>query len=340
MVQLVVFLLVLPFLSGICVLKATSKDIKSLSVSRCIVDGLIILYAIFHVLCIPITLLKLEFSVLCHIYTLVIDLIIILGVLCCFKKCAFKPKTKKKSLYAYATIGIILLQIMVLVMGNIYQYGDDKTYLALVNDIVENNHLYLTDWKTGLDINLDNVSVKYVFTSYYPFLAYISVLSGLHPLIVCKTILPIFYILYAYMVIYENAKLLFQNEKKEQFMFIYSLLVMFGGYSWYSISFRYLTWVWQSKAFLAIIVLPMVFCYSYSIMNERVCKRKWVMLILANIVAGGSTLMGLGLAPLMVFGMFLANLNKSDWKQNIKRFIVASIPAVFSLAMIFVYKYI
>ena len=189
----------------------------------------------------------------------------------------------------------------------------------MITDIVDTNAIYTKTWAGQIDpMPLAEVSFKYVFTSYYPFLSSISILSGLHPLILCKTVIPVFYVPIHYLIIWRIGKFVFSDtedekkrrEKQSVFMFFYVILIEFGQISYYTLSRRLMIWVWNSKSDCFCLLLIPLFFYTYIFLTEndeserllgktKLFYRQMLVAIIA-LACNSSTLMGLIMSAIVM----------------------------------------
>ena len=146
----------------------------------------------------------------------------------------------------------------------------------------------------------------------------ISIITGLHPLILCKTVLPVFYVPIHYLIIWRIGGFIFSNaadektlkDKRSVFMFFYVLLIEFGQISYYTISRRLMIWVWNSKSDCFCLLLIPLFFYTYLFLTEneetekilgktRLFYRQFLIALIA-LSCNSSTLMGLIMSAIVM----------------------------------------
>lgn len=224
-----------------------------------------------------------------------------------------------KNPYFDIALIICIYQVIRYIVKQPYIYGDDVTYITMITDFVDTNAIYTKTWAgQAFPTPLSEISFKYVFTSYYPYMGMISILTGLHPLILCKTVIPIFYVPIHYLIIWRIGKHLFggkedendRNSKQSVFMFFYVLLIEFGQISYYTMSRRLMIWVWNSKSDCFCLLLVPLFFYTYLFLTEheesakilgktKLFYRKLLIMIIA-ISCNSATLMGLILSATVI----------------------------------------
>ncbi len=229
-----------------------------------------------------------------------------------------------KNPYFDIALIICIYQVIRYIVKQPYIYGDDVTYITMITDFVDTNAIYTKTWAGQIDPTpLSEISFKYVFTSYYPFMGMISILTGLHPLILCKTVIPIFYVPIHYLIIWRIGKYLFGAKEDEKdcksklsvFMFFYVLLIEFGQISYYTMSRRLMIWVWNSKSDCFCLLLVPLFFYTYLLLTEKeetelvlgktkLFYRQLLIAIIA-LACNSSTLMGLIMSAIVMAIWFI-----------------------------------
>jgi hypothetical protein len=267
----------------------------------CYMLGFMTVLAVSEVLSVPMTILKCDFRLFVGVYSILLAVLFFTG--CTVGRTQIRllaqetfARIKQTDRYDVLVLAVVFVPVVVLLFYTPYIYGDDKTYIALVNDILTSNRLYLTDVATGGDWT--RLNAKYALSSYWTWVAYIAKITGIHPLILCKTVMGILYVPMGYAVQRLLAGFLFSGEKRKIhiFMILVVLASLFGGFSGYTVTFRIYTWVWQSKALLAIIVLPFLMYYCNLIYTTNAGFGEYFLLFLMNIAVCSTSLTGAGLA--------------------------------------------
>ena len=121
-------------------------------------------------------------------------------------------------------------------------------------------------------------------TSWNYYIAFLGKITGIHVAAIAHTILPVWLVPMAYMVYSLIGRRLFQNERKKIaiFMFWMTILVVFGGYSWYVLTLRLAVCIWHGKAVMASIMLPFLFYYLVS--TEK-CNKKSILELILIVIA-------------------------------------------------------
>lgn len=182
-----------------------------------------------------------------------------------------------KNPFFLGAIMIIAYEMWIYIFKEPYIYGDDTTYVRLITEMVDTNSLYTREWADQIvPLAINEISYKYAFTSYYPFLSVVSILSGIHPLILCKTVIPVIYLPLHYLIIWRIGQFLFDGDKDtstrvsqmSMFFFVYSILVEFGMISYYTLSRRVTIWIYNGKSVCFCLLLIPLFFYIYVFLSE------------------------------------------------------------------------
>lgn len=240
-------------------------------------------------------------------------------------------------------IAIIVLQCCRFIFREMLIDGDDVTYISLINDSAELNHFYMREPVYGADLQnpLLQIGYKYLFTTFYPQMAMITKMAGISAAAFSHTVFPSFVIIYSYLVWWELFGLVFKKEDTHVLAFFFWTLFMeFGQYSYYTISRRLLMYVWNSKSVCFCVLMPaLLYIFLRTVCRPETVNwtTRWIGGILAMIACGSATLMGVGMAPIMILlvGVILAAQKKS--LKILLYSIYLCIPEVIQAAMLYMF---
>ena len=216
-----------------------------------------------------------------------------------------------KNPFFLISLAIIIFEMVIYAVREPYIYGDDVVYIKMVTDIVDTDAIYTKLWSGQIDpYPLSVIEFKYVFTSYYPFLGMISLLTGLHPLILCKTVLPLIYVPVSYLIVWRVGQYLFEKEdgtarirKQSLFMFFYAILIEFGQISYFTLSRRVAIWIYNSKSDCFVLLIPILFFYTYLLLLEKqedkLIYRQIIIAVLA-LACNSSSAMGIIMSAVVI----------------------------------------
>ncbi len=258
--------------------------------------GFCAVQALFYIVYIPAIVFSWSSRTLTYAAAIIITIVGVGGALARYNKASDRKEylalTKPnfsylKNPFFIGALLIIAYEMWIYAVKEPYIYGDDVTYMTLVTRFVDTNAIYTKEWSGQVDPTpLSDINFKYVFTSYYPFLGMISILTRLHPLILCKTVIPLIYLPSHYLITWRIGMYLFGDEadkakrleQQSLFMFFYAILIEFGHISYYTLSRRVTIWIYNSKSDCFCLLLIPLFFYTYLFL----CEKEESGLILSN----------------------------------------------------------
>lgn len=153
---------------------------------------------------------------------------------------------------------LLAFQAAILIFAMPALYGDDVTYITFVNDMRETRRFYPYQAYDIL-MEMGELSPKYEYTSYYPFAAVLCAFTGIHPLIICKSVLPVVYLVMSYGVWEDLSGYFLKDDRRVGiFLILLSVIQFFGAYSLYTVTKRLLMYAWNGKSLMATIFLPLI----------------------------------------------------------------------------------
>ncbi|MEG0585799.1 MAG: DUF6077 domain-containing protein [Christensenellaceae bacterium] len=305
-VMMLLMFIIVPFLLGALFTYFSKED----SVILSLVFGFIAVFATFQVVVLPCIFIEISFTLMMWIW------IVIIAALCIWSAHLNSKRIfdmLKQLLYGIKTmpwlaiIGIALIVAQVVVLTCFMHIDDDDAfYVTVPLTTLETNSMYKINSEIGLP--MQSFPARYVFSGYMILCAAYSNIIGIHPAIMMHTIFPMILIPLSYLVFYLIGKKLFKNNQKSIWLFLIMLSVIqiFGNYSVYTTSSFLLFRIWQGKAILANIILPILFLMIIRVMRDDGRKEDWWMLFFVMVAACAATSMGTILAPLMLLPFAIA----------------------------------
>lgn len=191
---------------------------------------------------------------------------------------------------------------------------DDSYYLATAVTTQESNSMFRVNPYTGAVIKNENS--RYLLSPMPIYFAMLSTLSGMHVLVLAHRVFPVFCILLAFCVAMMLGTELFEEEKKQEwFLLFYIILTLWSGYSTRNSATFLLYRIWQGKAVLAAVLLPLIWAVFLEWMRSETAnnqkKANWQQMATMTVVAGACGLvssMGIFLAPVLIGILSLAGM--------------------------------
>lgn len=188
---------------------------------------------------------------------------------------------KKKCLRKWIAIMMIGIAIVCSYLFN--ENADDGFYISLINMNTDSNQIY-PNIEPSLGYGSDAQLRRYEIASYELFVSVLCQLTNISPSIMCHSVLPFLFIILSYSAYY----LLFRTiSKKNQFslkvLVIFTVLLLFEGYSRWSIGITLFSKMWQGKAIFLNLVLPVVWSNLLKITFQKHYKTEILWLFFTNV---------------------------------------------------------
>ena len=240
----------------------------------------------------------------------------------------------RENLFLLLAILLILLQVVI-----VFYYGnvdaDDCLFVGMATGEVQTDTVFRIDPYTGLAYK--TLPKRYVYAQYPTLLAMNSVLSaGLHPAVLAHTFYPVVLLPSAYLFLWMLGRKVFGGKKEEQGLFLLFLALMgwFSGYTQKNALNMMMIRLWQGKAVLAAIFVPVLLYLGLTVMLEKEPDYPWYYLLLAVMGACLCSSLGAMMAPLVLgcFGVIGLVRHKS-----IKRLLLWAVCVLPALAVDILY---
>ena len=197
-----------------------------------------------------------------------------------------------------AAAALILFQ-MVYVSQLAHMDADDSFYVAAAVTDVYTDSVFRYSPYTGALYEV--LPKRYTLSPFPVFLSCISRLSGgMHPALLAHMIFPAVFLLVLYTVLYKYGRRFFPKDPDAQgiFLLVCAILMQFSGWSIYNQGNFAMIRMWQGKAVLAGVFVPLLIYYGMTVMGKMPGEGSLPLLFLANTGACLLSSMGIVLAPL------------------------------------------
>lgn len=249
------------------------------------VSGFLLLFALFELIALPITLLKLSLNVLVVVWMIITVAAIAGTVLLGRGEIRDLIKSIPGKLQAHSW-GMLVLIIcfgvqMFIVFTHIDNSADAAYYVGKVSTDVYTNTLGRFDPYTGEA--LKKFEVRYLFSCFPDYNAVICKVFGIHPLQQTKIIMSEIVILIANLLYYQVGMALFSNDRKKAAgMTGFICLINLYSNTIYTAAAFLLTRTYEGKAILAnVIVTAMIFGFIHWVQGNQELYPKIVLLLAA-----------------------------------------------------------
>lgn len=298
---------------------------KSFDAGEKVIIGYVVCVGALQVIAIPFMYFSLDFLPLYYIYLLIIVSVILVS---CFSLYHYRRKEisnlrRVVSTYKRADIylwGILILGIafqIIYVVLHQHTDIDDSFYIAETNTILSQGKVLDIDPASGL--SEFPFAPTYKMVSYEVLLAVIVKIFSVNAAYLCHTILPVFLIALHYLIIINIAKKI-SPKNAVYFIFLYQVINMFSAYSGYSQGAFLLYRIWQGKAVMINIVIPILILTFFWIYEKKIIEWKEVLFVTVVLIAGfHTTTVAIYLVPVAYFGLVAGYLySNQKWGNIIK----------------------
>lgn len=342
---ILVYFGIIPLLLGNLIVAFNKKE-KWKSIGWQYIIGWVSELAIFHILCMvayragaSIATLGICFNVT-MVGLLVADIIIFLKQYHNKNRNNFIDKkiNIQQPLVLFVTLLFIGAQLYLAMEYMPAVYSDDITYITIVNDMAEKNVFYGFRLWDGYETG--SINIKQVLTSYYAYCAVLAQNSSIHPLVLCKTILPVIYILIYYLIWNLFATIIFESngEKRSYFMMFMSAITMFAEFSQYTLSKRIMLYSWNGKTVLFALILPVVvLCCLTMFEFDRVNRFQLILITVLSFSGIATSLSSLFFMPIIICIFSFITLIKTKKIRCLFNGIVLCIPNIIYAGYVLIY---
>lgn len=284
--------------------------------------GVITMWAVFQVLAVPLIYRKAAFHVLAYTWIAIIGVLAIAALAFHAKRLgsigkhlvlAWRGQEKSTYLFLAAAVAIILFQIFLLA-GHTHTDTDDARYVVSAMEAVEKDTMLLEHPLTGEYLGEPvGEMIKDAVAPFCIFMGLFSELLSLHPAIAHHVMFPIMMIPLAYVIYWLIAKRLFPGNQKAAalFLFLAAVCHCFAYDSVYMGSFYLLVRIWQGKAVLSAVIMPLIWYFLLCIMEKPKEKIYYVFLTLTMFAACLTSSMS-AIQPVLLAGTYALVLGIRD----------------------------
>lgn len=305
-----------------------------------VIVGYLFLIGIFHIISLPFMYFEMKFTPLYLLYLVIIGLIILSYIIC--SVCLKRFKIKEEIFLLYSSIinnkkNIIWWLIVIVLIGYqmliVYTYAhpnvDDQFYVSQITTMLDRNRIM--DVMPSSGEGFFDFPDMYKMVSFETWLGVICKLFAVAPAILCHTIIPLFLIPLTYMVMYKVGKEFF-SEKAGIFLIFIALLNIFSGYSSYTQGAFLSLRIWQGKAVMVNIILPLILFVFIKIMKDKKVSLNYGLFLFALLLAAFHTsTVGIIFIPI---GYGIYTITYFVYSRSIKDFLKLCIPVLFVLPLV------
>lgn len=309
-----VFLVLIPLCAGNALLSVTKLE-KSLTFLY--FSGLVLIWAVFQMIAVPMVLTRLSFTETFTVLTIVMAMICLYGIYkSSFRQWRF-PEYRLNEKIAIICMFLLVSALLLVTFVTQHTDADDSRFVVNAVDMLRTDTMYLTNTATGKVLDYFPGGMRKDVTSPWAvFIAWCAKLTRVHPTIMAHTIFPMILLLAAVCVWWMLSGIFFPENLiyRSLFLDLVLLLNIYGHFSIYSEECFLLTRVWQGKAVVAGIGIPAVYmtaCWIY----EKGKAQYYALLILLNFALCLMSGMGIIIGAIMLSCIGLVyGIGKRNWR--------------------------
>lgn len=320
----ILLLLVLPVFvgNGLCGLLKSDRTL-----SKSFVIGQVGIWALCQVVTVPLVLLKADFRIVVVLLSILVMVLCIYGV---WKKYFVTLLLPTETVGQKLALTVMMLAFLALIItSTVLQHtdADDSRFVVNAVDIYRTNRMYLTNPATGQALSVwQGELIKDVTSPWAVYMAYCALLTGTHPTIMAHTILPVMLLLMACCVFWMFSEMFFDKDITHRCIFVCFVLLLnvYGYCSLYTAETFLMTRIWQGKAVVAGVGVPLLLWEFFQIYHKEKKKENYVLLLVTEIALCLLSGMGIIIGAIMAgcFGL-LYGIAKRQWKVTVVMWLTA-----------------
>lgn len=250
--------------------------------------GTVTMWALFQLLAVPMILLKRRFSLLVFLWMGALLLTAAVGTavrkrrheqgsgeICQEIPAASEGDEKGARFFFW----LIILGIAVLYAFEAGNYlflqhidDDDARFVATAVEAVQHDSMLLENPATGhpLPVPIGEVT-KDITSPWMLYIAGISLIMRIHPAIMAHTVYPVVLLLVSFLCYWSMGAVLFREDKEKTalFLFLAMWIQLFFSETKHTQAVFTLTRIWQGKAVVASVIIPLLFTYMLYLFREE-----------------------------------------------------------------------
>ena len=304
------------------------KELKINGILKSWIVGQMLLFAVLHTIAVPMILLRCRFMLLFWCFLVAAFVLFSLG---CWKLKKTKIVIRKPELSPFSLSFFVVTVLLILWQAAKYLFGvhldeDDARWLVQANDALEYGDMFIRSYYTGE--YLGHLFLIKDATSPWPMVyAIFAQLLGTRAAVFAHTIYPPIELILVYIIYWLLGSELFRKtESRIVFLFFVTIVnLWFCGNDYTQADFT-LVRIWQGKASVAAIIIP-VLLYLFISINKWNRLADWFCVLVSASAACLMSGMGIviGAIIICIYGVYNI-LSYRNWKR-IPCFFVDLLPS-------------
>lgn len=285
--------------------------------------GSLLMWAVFECVVVPAIPLRAPFDVTVYIWLAAMALVLLL--IFARHKDALSHREKGPFLSVGGWFDVLVLVLAAaLILLQCYMYyacihldEDDSYFLVTSINALEYNTMALSSFETGIELDSLLIRNGDNACAWLYYFAALSHLTGLHAAVIAHTLLPVALLLAMYAAYWLIADLLFDSDVLSCALctFFVALICIYFSGSGAAQTVHALTRIWQGKAVVSAIIMPVVIFESL-LMYRKDKRRLYLLFAIVGVASCSLSGMGiiLGCLSIGIYGIYIL-LIKGKWKD-------------------------
>lgn len=333
-ISLIFVFFILPYLTGVLIVKLAKSDLYDWK--KVFVCGYITTVSLFQLIVIPCVFGRVPLTLVLSVWLITLIVLAVIAIVYYRRKWTNILQKQYKSIrdhiHPMVILFIVLLMIQLFIVIVYTHYDlDDAYYLGIASDAYQSNRMYQVSPYTGAETDLMS-QIRYIMSGYEMYVAAIAKMAGIHPTIVFHSIMPAVHLLLIYIIYSLIADVIFAKNSNQKWIFLSLLSVfqLFGYVSVYTSATFTMFRLWQGKAVLAGMVIPLIVYTAMEVMQRDRLVRQWILVLLVQVVACFYTSMGALIAPILLAILALINAIRLRNAKVLLWAFICVIPCLFT----------
>ena len=303
--------------------------------------GQMLLFAVLQIMAVPMILLRWKFNILFWSYCGAAVVLFGFGL---WRLIQGKTKIRIRMLELKPLELLLLMIIILLILWQACDYffgihldEDDARWLAEANDAITSGDMITRDFDTGIYIGIFD-ELKDVTSPWPMMYAVVAKVLNTRPSIFAHTVFAPVEIILLYGVYWLiGSECLRKLEAKLMFLLACIVINLFFAQTSYTQSVFSLVRIWQGKATIAAVIVPLLF-YLFVCLNKHNRTEDWIRVVVVGCAACLISAAGISILIIMIgiYGLYHIIFFRK-WKQ-IPMWFASLIPSTASFLTYFLYK--
>ena len=269
-----------------------------------VLNGYIVMWAAMQLIAVPMIFLHADFHLfvaICLAFFLVLAMWNLASErkMLCTEWTTMYRWLKEQGAFRILLWGVMLLQAFYVTLSFLSN-DDDAFYVAAAQTALDTDTMYAIDPYTGDPFA--SFPARYVLSPFPLFTAFMAKIVGVNAPTMAHSMFPVLFILLVYVMYDIWARFLFPESKRAQTIFVFFVMVVlaFSNYSTHARGMMMFPRIWQGKAVLATILLPLILVLGMRMISRRYSRIEWGYLFSVMMASCFVSSMGIMLAAIEI----------------------------------------